>query len=63
MNWIAVSDRKPEWGKAILVYRGKLCNSYEIYDPSKLPPLIELSRQYDGYITHWLELPELPEDL
>jgi len=68
--WISVKDRLPEYGKDVLVS----INSYSLYDNKELVErFIDVTKYLSGCwlstfgsseerVTHWQELPALPED-
>ena len=59
INWISISETSPEWGKMVLVYRGKtdIQNRWKF----DLPPLMAVTDKYDNTITHWMPLPMPPQ--
>ena len=55
-NWISVKDKLPDHFKSVLVYD----QEWGIrIDTLSITPFEEFAHY--GYVTHWMPLPELPE--
>ena len=66
MNWISVTERLPNPSYAVLVFaEGRVTYGY-LRDPTYLGPRAAkwfVSGHPANSVTHWMPLPEPPEDL
>lgn len=62
-NWIPVSERLPEPLKAVLAYTPKYRNTYTAYlDEGEWRHFGGWGYPLDCNVTHWMKLPENPND-
>ena len=62
MDWINVKDRLPEENGSYLTYRGEGYSAGPRIDRKRFTNGVWSRKRCEGKITHWMPLPEPPEE-
>lgn len=60
-NWIKCSDKSPPFHKNVIVTDGRIVSIGAYYGSSGMTDWV-IPAAFMGIITHWQELPALPEE-